>query len=73
MDNVPYHTDVLKSSLNINSSSSSMNDERLKEAWFMYRILPFIRTFEAWPRNKDSHVNIEKICEYVYPEIRSDF
>ena len=50
--------------------STQLNPERLEEAFFLYKILPFVTKFETWPRDTHGRVCIETIAESVYEEIR---
>ena len=50
--------------------STQLNPGRLEEAFFLYKILPFVTKFETWPRDTHGRVCIEAIAESVYEEIR---
>ena len=38
---------------------TQLNPERLEEAFFLYKILPFVTKFETWPRDTHGRVCIE--------------
>lgn len=52
--------------------SPQLNPERLEEAFFLFKILPFIAKFHPWPRDSNGRVRIEDIAESVYPQIRKE-
>ena len=51
---------------------AELNPERLEEAFFLFKILPYVSKFEKWPRDKHGRVRIEEIAESMYPVIRKE-
>ena len=51
-------------------SQYPLNHERLEEGYFVFKILSYVRIFRPWPRDKNSRLNVEILCEQVYQKIR---
>ena len=55
---------------NIWPSQKPLHKRRLEDAWFIHKILKHVTKFAPWPRNKNSELDVEKLCLQVYEFIR---
>lgn len=54
-----------------NGISDDLNPDRLEAAWFLYRILEFVKYFQNWPRKSPSkELDIETLCQSLYSDIK---
>ena len=51
--------------------TTNVNPDRLESAWFLFRILEFVREFN-WPRkNSSGEFDLEELCKMAYARIKN--
>ena len=56
----------------VTTNNNDLNAERLQQAWFLYKILRFVKYFPEWPRDANSRVDMETLSKTVYGSIREE-
>ena len=56
----------------VTTNNNDLNAERLQQAWFLYKILRFVKYFPQWPRDANSRVDMETLSKTVYGSIREE-
>ena len=56
---------------NMWSNPHPLHKRRLEDAWFVFKIMKYVRQFNPWPRNAQKELDIESLCEQVYAYIRN--
>ena len=49
----------------VTTNNNDLNAERLQQAWFLYKILRFVKYFPEWPRDANSRVDMETLSKTV--------
>ena len=49
-----------------------LSKQCLENAWFVFKIIKYVRCFDPWPRNAQKELDVETLCDQVYEYIRSE-
>ena len=48
---------------NMWSNPHPLHKSRFEDAWFVFKIMKYVRQFNPWPRNAQNELDIESLCE----------